>query len=833
MSSITHLTDLISYKRSLPKSSIGFIIVSHTDVEGGNRLENYGSYFFNLDQTSDWDNLTKNERASATERTALVPWSSDQSYIIPQGTIFKSATGIQFISIETVESRALKEPFISIRQDPVKYADFIKAGGWNGIKYVKVPVIQGEQTTVQFGRATGERFESFTIDNLNVENASNPISNKYFKINVLPIIFNNGIEIETERFETWEQIVDIRLAGPYDKVFEKKILDDSGKVLIKFGDGITGQRLPVRARVSCNYLTTFGENGNIDNRFQITDMILPTGHQQIDSRFNTISNYLSCTNIVPIMGGKDIEAIEEIRTIAPSSYLETYAIATKNSYLKQIIKNSPVNLLHCRIFQSGVINHESYGTVDTTEDYFVSKVEDSVLTEISLNKNALLITGIRANGTKIEDPILELIDPLIKAFDDNSSPNDTFDYIEPNLIEIRPNIIINTSENLTEKQIQDTIMPEIMGEYSIFSTDFEETYHKSTIVDIVQNYSFNKFSSVFLEAKATVDYKPGILVRTGGSEPRENIWPSNNNNPGNIYNDENFPTLLTFKFNFDKIFSSNLLNAGFKNFKHNNSCLLRMDIKFRTDPTRNKTLLLLDNRINLKDVPSIMEAEKLPIDTTKPIPTGISDYQMDDLILFNMDSEDFINQQARTAQYNYIDRIISPSYLYQMKQWDTNPLELRHFYTDEYGKNKVFTASEIKSIYYRDLFDLNYNHLTGDINPTTKVYQRNSQFIPNCKIIFYENYENIKDPRYATGYLVIPINRVFLATEAQQLYNELDGVDNYDTIAQILKSMLMNQFTLDIYAQPVMDDFECINPYDIIYSVREDTLIQKNFLKSV
>ena len=830
MSSITHLTDLISYKRSLPKSAIGFIIVSHTDLEGNPRLANYGSLFFNLDQASDWDNLTKNERSSNTEKSALVPWTSDQSYIIPRGTIFKSATGIPYISIETIESRPLKEPFSAIKADPIKYADFIKAGGWNGVKYVKVPVIQGEKILVHFGRATGERFESFSIDNLSVENASNPISNSYFKINVTPVIFNNGVESESNRTEVWEQIIDIRLAGPYDKVFEKKILNDSNKVLIKFGDGITGQRLPERARISCEYLLTMGLSGNIENRFQITDMVFPPGFTQIDSRFNSMTNFLSCTNIAPIMGGKDIEDTSEIKVNAPPSYLETYAIATKNSYLKQIIKNSPVNLLHCRIFQSNIISNKSYGSVPNTEDYFISKVENSVLTEVSLSKNALLITGIRANGTKIEDPEIELIDPIIKAFDDRSSPNDNFDYIEPNFIEIRPNIIINTTENLTEKQIQDTIMPEILGKYSIFSTDFEESYHKSTIVDIVQNYSFSKYSSTFLEAKATVNYTPEILVRIGGTQPRENIWPSYNEN---YYSDENFPTLLTFKFQFDKIFASNLLTAGFKNFKQGNNCILRADLKFRNDPTRNKTLLLLDNRIDLKDVETLIDAEKLSING-KPVPVQIPNtYQMSDLNIFDMNSEDFVNQQVRTAQFNFIDRIISPSYLYQLKQWNTNPVELRHFYTDENGKNRIFSVSEIKPQYYGDLFDLNFNPISGTPPLTQKVFQRNPQYIPNCKLVFYENYDNIKNPQYATGYLIIPINRVFLASEAKQLYNDLAGVDNYPSIANTLKTMLMNQFTLDVYAQPVMDDFECQNPYDIIFTNSDNCLIQKNFIKSV
>jgi hypothetical protein len=831
MSSITHLTDLISYKRQLPKSSIGFVIVSHTDLNGNNRLQNYGSYFFNLDQTSDWDNLIINPSATVTEKSSLVPWTSDVSYAIPKGTIFKTGSGIQFISTETVESRSLKEPFAAIKSNPIKYADFIKAGAWNGIKYVKVPVIQGEKLTIQFGRALGTRFESFTIDNLQVENASNPISNSFFKIKVMPMIFNGGIETESGVTETWEQIVNIRLAGPYDKVFEKKILNDENKVLIKFGDGITGQRLPERARISAEYLSTLGNGGNIDNRFQVVDMVLPPGFNQIDPRFNTLGKYLSCTNISPIMGGHDIESIDEIKLNAPPSYLETYALATKATYYRQIIKNSPVNLLHCRIFQTGVLESESYGSSNGESYNFVSEVEDSVLTEISLAKNALLITGIRANGTKIEDPENELIDPLIKAFDDNSSPNDTFDYIEPNFIEIRPNIIVNTIETLTENEIHDTILPEILGKYSIFSTDFEKSFYKSDIVDIVQNYAFSKYSSIFLEAKANINYVPNILVKAGGDDPRINIY-----NPSGNYKD--LETLLSFKFKFDTIFSSNLLNAGFKNFRQNQPYVIRADIKFRSDPTRNKTLILYDNRIDLKNSPTLIEAENLSIDDTLPIPsTVVHQYQMEDLILFNEASDDYQNQQVRTAQFNYIDRIISPSYLYQMKQYDIDPTELRYAYIDEFGKNKIFNKNEITvsddsndtSVY----ISLNFAETDDPENiEGESCYWKNTQYIPNCKLMFYENYDNPKDIQYATGYLVIPLNKVFTSTEAQQLYSMFEFVTDYSIMAEEMVALLNNQFTLDVYAQPLMDDFDCQHPYDIIFTSSSNCLIQKNFLKS-
>ena len=94
LSSITHLTDLVGYKRNLPKSAVGYVVVSHTDKNGVNRLENYGTEFFDLDATSDYDELTQKKSATREESSALVPWTANKSYAIPEGTVITSSTGI-------------------------------------------------------------------------------------------------------------------------------------------------------------------------------------------------------------------------------------------------------------------------------------------------------------------------------------------------------------------------------------------------------------------------------------------------------------------------------------------------------------------------------------------------------------------------------------------------------------------------------------------------------------------------------------------------------------------------------------------------------------------
>ena len=70
ISSVTQMAELVAYKRQLPKSAIGYVIVSHTDIDGKNRLQNFGTSFFDLDAPSDYDDLYKNPNATAAEKSA-------------------------------------------------------------------------------------------------------------------------------------------------------------------------------------------------------------------------------------------------------------------------------------------------------------------------------------------------------------------------------------------------------------------------------------------------------------------------------------------------------------------------------------------------------------------------------------------------------------------------------------------------------------------------------------------------------------------------------------------------------------------------------------------
>lgn len=831
LSAISSMTDLVGYKQQLPKSAIGYVIVSHTDKDGANRLENYGVDFFDLDAESDYDDLARKANASTEERAALVPWTANESYAIPAGTIFKSSDGTQFIATESVESRSLKEPYSSIKNDPVKYADFVSAGGWNGIKYLKVPVIQGIQRTKQIGQAEGTRFESFTLDTLDIENASNIISSNYFNITVEPYRKSSltGEDESTGEVQTWEKIDNIRLAGPYDKVFETKILNDEGKLLIKFGDGITGQLLPENAILTVNYLETKGASGNVSAKFQVTSVQLQNESMQVDPRTNQVSNFICCTNISPIMGGKDIEAEEDLKENAPVSYLKSYTVSSKKSYMHQIEKNSPVNLLHLQMFTSEVVDSESYGTADNESEY-VSSIDDTynVLQEVTMAKNAILISALRSNGELIDDPENELLVPIRQALDDYMSPNDSLEFVQPNLIKLCPRVIVSTSSTMLESDIYSTLRPKIFSKMSVFNRDYGQTLYKSELVDLVHNESYCEAVDCFFEAKATVDMEPTILY-TGASSGIGWLTDGVGNVVENVKSytmDLDTETLFAFDFSFDKIYAQDSLSCGFKNYKVQSPYLLKVNIKLTDSPESSRTLFLFDNRVSLRDSITVNEAYEKTIDgTEKELKSVI--YDGNEIKWQNAYDDGFQNYQSRTAQYTYIDKITSSSYMDQAKKFVNAPYEIRPVVVDENGKMKVMSTDEV------DAVDALTMDMTTEEVVTPTCYKKNWQYWDHCKIELSEDYDDPSSDTYARGRVILPMNKILDETMRQSLEVLLgENAGDYDKQTPSIEKMIKDKVSIEVFAMPVQTTFKCGNKYDIISVDKDDIQIEKKQLIS-
>lgn len=790
MSSLTSMGKLISYKKRRPVSAAGFVIVSHTDEEGANRLSNFGKTFFNLDDPSNYDDKELASNYTETESQALVPWTYNLIYNIPKGTVFTANNGAKFISTKNVFSRFLASPYSYIANDPAKLAAFKAAGGWDGIKYLRVPIVQGIEKEVSIGRSAGTKFESFILEATDVEDASNAMTEDFFYVTVTS---NDG-----STSEKWIEVPNIRIAGPYDKVFEVETTDDDKGLIFKFGDGISGKMLTAGNVVSVHYLETLGSLGNIQNKYQITSMAFPKNITMIDPRTNLASSFLSCINTTAILGGRDAETEEEFKNNAPTSYVKSYATATKSEYEEKIKKYSPVSLLHLKVFPE-------FSMETNILDTSINDLYAEVANEYTTIKNSLKITAIQSNGEKIEDPEVSFIQPILESLSNIKGPNDSFEFCEPNFIKLAAGVVVNTTSIIySDEEIKDFISTAFLNKYSIFNTDFKKPLYKSSLVSAAKGFPFSDSVNIELEAMANINYKDLKTINY------------KNKSLSNLTIDD---ILVTIPFNFDKIYSQNLYLQGFKNYTTNSLYLLKVDIEFNSSVKShlNKTLFLLDNRLDTSTETSLQEAKQLPINTDIQVPNIVNQiYDTNSNIsiqMFDETSENFYNRQVRIAQFSYIQNVTDISFIQKMLDFSKSPYENRPYIIDFAGKNKIFNVDEVP---------LKLQAFLNENSSSSVCYKYNSEYVSNVDIIFHENYDSPNDTEYATGYLVLPLSYFEFNVNK---FDFTSGVVD-ETIANAIESTVK----INITAKPKMEDFNPTNENDIIFLDPNNIKVDKNFI---
>ncbi len=801
MSSLQTMGNLIGRKRQRAKSAIGYVIVSHTDRDGVERLSNYGSTFFDLDESSDYDNIDQEESANYIKKSALVPWTSPSVHEVPKGTIFTAANGTQFISTKTVKTRILSTPWSSIKNNEVKLSEFYKAGGWDGLKYLKVPVIQGVQREQVLGSIDGSRFQSFSFPATNVENASNTISKEYFYVEVIPPNSNDS--------EKWVEIQKIRMAGPYDKVYEVKLSDDGTNIIVKFGDGISG-KLPVKdSKVIVHYLETKGAAGNIDQKFQINTMTFPTGSKMIDPRTNLESSFLSCTNISSVMGGMDIEDEDDFKVKAPLAYLSSSTTAVKAAYKEQIMNNSPVLLSKVVCYPSSSFNAKQ---VDVTLD---EDLDEEVANEVSVISNALFVSAVKANGEMVTDEESEdFIKTITKSIGDLKGPNDSLSYKEPNFIKLAPSITINTYDRgISESEIIDSVKAAISSEYSIFNTDFKVPFYESKVSYLASLFSFTDSVEVMNEAMANVEMsKNSIKVMKLNYVNNEKLSKTID--------------MVAIPFNFDKVYATNKYELGFHNCSTSSPYLLKVDLIFKnttSGDSNNRTFFLFDNRsddsISLQDAISHdLNNNSFRKDSTAELVNSKSNLGIK-VEFFDETIENFNERSVRVAQFPYISEITNSTFMGKAKSFTTAPYENRPYEVDENGKNKSCNVTDVE---YNDRISFDGSPLRNA--DATYCYKKNNDYYEFVDILFNENYDEPESINYAHGYFLIPIKYLGFTNVLAELEF---GSSDY---LSLLSELLNNYITLNVYARPKQSSIEPVDMNAICF-VDDDNIKVERVIK--
>lgn len=781
MSSLNTQVGLIGRKSHRKRSAISYLTVTHTDPEGVERLENLGKTFFNLNDESNYDNISRDsDPQQITKTKSLTPWTFDRPYVIPKYTRFVSASGVEFVSTEAVASRTLQEPYSLIQSDVDKYNVFIGNKGWEGIKYVKVPTIQGKIVKLTLGVAAGQRFETLVLEDTNCEDASNTVSKDLLKIYVNPTP-----DVDANKVE-WNTITNILLAGPHDNVVEIINKVDYSGVLFKFGDGITGSKLPAGSTISIQYLKTDGEAGNVTKPHQIKSIVFPEGYNMVDPRTESTSNFLSVTNTSPILGGKDEEDEDDLRAQAPLDYMQYYAIATTASYEAQIKNTAQIGLDKVKVFGG------------TKEDVVALGFDDLA----ESNKAVLYVTAISSNGEKIEDPENNFIKPVVKAIGDLKAPDDTLAYIEPSFIKLRLGATVySDSSDLSDEDIIKLEKQSLIDNYDIFNRTFKQAFHTSDMISLTKAFPFVEYVSTHVEALAEVNINTDDVKHIQGIT--RTIYVEG------VSTEVTYPTMYKFSFKFNDIYGSNPYAYGFKNYLQNAPMVLRIDLEFKNNPSKaaklNRTFFMYDNR-NVYEgntIPSIKQAKLLNVDESNCLMAGLSDWTRPNEI-----ADTYPDRAVRTAQFPYISDITDDPYMLgSVKSQGRAPYEIRPYIQDSLGANRIYNVEDVS-------WPSNEEDPRVFLPGNNQCNVIDSRFIDYFDIEYSENYDAAGDAEYATGFVTIPA-KYFSFTNI-----DIDDPDQFIGAAN-------NFVSIKVTAQPLLADITPTAWNDIIFCEEEDIVVKR------
>lgn len=461
-SSIKHQARLVGKKLGRKRSAVGTVITSHSDTPtdtnlGTARYENLGVSILDIDQESDYDNLVQDLNAPAIAKQALVPYWSSTPYSIPVGAVYTAKNGLSYVCAERKVIERWSSKWSTIRQSKDLLTEFRASGGWEGYKYLTVPVVQGQQKLAYLGESDNTASQSFVLSTLDIEAADSYYTKQFLYA-----------EIETkDGVEIWKEVYHLSTVGCTDRYFEVNILDDMSGTEIKFGDGINGAIPPDGAKITLHYLETAGAAGNIYELYSFNSTVdgveIPDG----------LNISIGCQNMWVIIGGEDLETRAQFKQNAESAYAKNYEIIhTYTEFSRQINLISPVPLLKSRV--------KSY--------LKATRVNNSTVYNPTIG-----VTGLSGNLAKLNVTEKAIFNKVINEFiNNNIVSNKEVCYVDPNILTINSHISVELKESvLSEEDYKSDMidyLQEVVGKYNL---DNIEDYQQVTLIRNALEHSKN------------------------------------------------------------------------------------------------------------------------------------------------------------------------------------------------------------------------------------------------------------------------------------------------------------------------------------------------------
>lgn len=421
-SSTKHMARLVGKKLDRVHSTVGTVIVSHSDITGSPRYSFLGTYNFNIDAQSDYDDLEKDK--SLKEDTyihALTPWLDINTYTVPKGAKISTRTGINFIVAQQRTIGTWQQRWSEVNRSLDSFKNFKAAGGWNNFKYITVPVVQGIQKQVTLGISTGAAGQSFLVSTLDIEAADTYYTKDFCYVTIQQPGSDTG--------DRWSEVYHLQTTQSTDRVFEINILDDLSGTEIKFGDGVFGAIPSKDAVITLHYIESLGTKGIVSDLYSfqngIDGIMLP---KETIYRGLTVG----CQNVWPLIGGRDLETLSEFKTNAETAYMKNYKILHTFTELEnQINTISPVPLLKVKL----------------STDYEIRKVNST-----NVYRNVIGLSGLSMGLKPLNSTEQTVFESTVnQVINDNILANKPIIYRTPNILSIDSNIDIELTRPVLDK----------------------------------------------------------------------------------------------------------------------------------------------------------------------------------------------------------------------------------------------------------------------------------------------------------------------------------------------------------------------------------------------
>ena len=363
----------------------------------------------------------------------------------------KNYDGVFFLTSKTTTNRIaiqadyIKETFTGLEQIRGGYA-ILKVKEGNPQQYLYI-------STGEVEERIGLYNDSIDEDNIEVfiVNEGNDI---LYTVNIVKdLYFVNDTSVYSCQIENFED---------YDGLW------------VVFGDGITARRLEANERILIKYAITTGKSGDIKSTGVITEPVSP-----FINVFNQIEE-LFVTNIEPIVGGADLQSLDEIKKQSSRLYSSSYQLTNRNSWIAAIEKEA-------YIYKAYVYTQLD---IDNGNISLSGTIRQNIHYLTAVTKAGLALTPAQEQAISLQNII-----PY-------KSPTDVIQWTKLDKIRIKFIVTAEIINTISFTDMQERVNQLLISKFGVLNLDFNQSIYNSNYIreiDLVSGVKRHETDAFYAE----------------------------------------------------------------------------------------------------------------------------------------------------------------------------------------------------------------------------------------------------------------------------------------------------------------------------------------------